>query len=75
MFIIKTKDKVQTKTLENFTESKNLLFFIDILSLFNSSDENDLEIVFDLVQKSIQENEILLKAVAKTVLSNNLILT
>jgi len=74
-FIIKTKDKVQTKTLENFPESKNLLFFIDILYLFNSSDENDLEIVFNLVQKSIQENDILLKAVAKTVLSNNLILT
>lgn len=74
-FIIKIKDKVQTKTLENFPESKNLLFFIDILYLFNSSDENDLEIVFNLIQKSIQENEILLKAVAKTVLSNNLILT
>lgn len=74
-FIIKIKDKVQTKTLENFPESKNLLFFIDILHIFNSNDENDLEVVFNLVQKSIQENEILLKAVAKTVLSNNLILT
>ncbi len=74
-FIIKIKDKVQTQTLENFPESKNLLFFIDILHIFNSKDENDLEIVFNLVQKSIQENDILLKAVAKTVLSNNLILT
>lgn len=74
-YIIKIKDKVQTQTLENFPESKNLLFFIDILHIFNSKDENDLEIVFNLVQKSIQENDILLKAVAKTVLSNNLILT
>lgn len=74
-FIIKIKDKVQVKTLENFPESKNLLFFIDILYLFNSRDEKELETVFNLVQKSIQENEILLKAVAKTVLSNNLILT
>lgn len=74
-YIIKIKDKVQIKTLENFPESKNLLFFIDILYIFNSSEEKDLETVFNLVQKSIQENEILLKAVAKTVLSNNLILT
>lgn len=74
-YIIKIKDKVQVQTLENFPESKNLLFFIDILHIFNSNNENDLEIVFNLVQKSIQENEILLKAVAKTVLSNNLILT
>jgi exosome complex RNA-binding protein Csl4 len=74
-FIIKIKDKVQPLTLENFPESKNLLFFIDILHIFNSNDEKDLETVFNLVQKSIQENEILLKAVAKTVLSNNLILT
>ena len=61
--------------MESFPESKNLLFFIDILHIFNSDDENDLEVVFNLVQKSIQENDILLKAVAKTVLSNNLILT
>lgn len=74
-YILKIKDKIQTKTLESFPESKNLLFFIDILHIFNSSNESDLETVFNLVQKSIRENEIILKAVAKTVLSNNLILT
>lgn len=74
-YIVNIKDKIQTKTLENFPESKNLVFFIDILYFFNSRDENDLESIFNLVQKSIQENEILLKAVAKTVLSNNLILS
>ncbi|MCB0474811.1 MAG: putative DNA binding domain-containing protein [Flavobacteriaceae bacterium] len=74
-YIVNIKDKIQTKTLESFPESKNLIFFIDILYLFNSRDENDLELIFQLVKRSIQENEILLKAVAKTVLSNNLLLS
>lgn len=74
-FIIQIKEKVHLKTLENFPESKNLLFFIDILYLFNSKNENDLEAIFDLVKKSLHENEILLKAIAKTVLSNNLLIT
>lgn len=74
-FILPIKDKIQPQTLDSFPESKNLVFFIDILLFFNSRDENTLESIFELVKKSINENEISLKAVAKTVLSNNLILT
>jgi len=73
--IIKIKEKVQPKTLENFPESKNLLFFIDILNLFNSQSEEDIEILFNLTRKPIEENDILLKAVAKNALANNLIIS
>lgn len=74
-YIIQIKEKVQPVTMENFPESKNLLFFIDILYLFNSKSEVDLEVLFDLTKKPIKENNILLKAVAKTVLANNLIIS
>lgn len=73
--IVEIKEKVQPKTLENYPESKNLLFFIDILYLFNSQSEDDIEVLFNLIRKSIEENDLLLKAVAKNALSNNLIIT
>ena len=73
--IIHIKEKVQPKTLENFPESKNLLFFIDILNLFNSQDEADIEVLFNLTKKPIEENDLLLKAVAKNALANNLIIS
>jgi predicted RNA-binding protein with RPS1 domain len=69
------KIKVQPKTLENFPESKNLLFFIEILNLFNSQNEEDLDALFSLTKIPIEENDYLLKTVAKNALANNLIIS
>jgi len=74
-YIIQIKDKVQPKTLENYPESKNLLFFIEILNLFNSKEEKDLDTLFLFVKKPVNDNESLFKVVSKTVLSNNLIIS
>lgn len=73
--ILVIKNKVQLKTLENFPESKNLLFFIDILSLFNSKEDDDIEKLFHLTKKPIEENDLMLKTVAKNALANNLIVS
>ena len=73
--IIKIKEKVQPKTLENYPESKNLLFFIDILKYFNSKNEDDIESLFNLIRKPIEDNDIILKIVAKNALANNLIIS
>ena len=73
--ILVIKDKVQPKTLENFPESKNLLFSIDILSLFNSKNEDDIESLFQLIRKPFEENDLILKTVAKIALANNLIIS
>lgn len=73
--ILEIKSRVHLKTLENFPESKNLLFFIDILNLFNSKKESDLETLFNLTKFHIEQNDFLLKTVAKNTLANNLIVS
>lgn len=73
--ILKIKEKLDPKTLENFPESKSLLFFIDILNLFNSQNEADLEVLFDLMRQSIRNNDDILKTLAKGALANNLIIS
>lgn len=74
-YIIQIKDKVLPKTLDNYPESKNLLFFIEILNLFNSREEADLQKLFSIIVKPSEDDESLLKVVSKTVLSNNLIIS
>lgn len=73
--ILGIKDKIQSQTIENFPESKNLLFFIDILYLFNSQDENDLIKLFNLIKNPFEKNDYKLKTVAKNALANNLIIS
>ena len=73
--IIKIKEKLQPQTLENFPESKNLIFFIDVLNFFNNKDESSLEDLFNLLRTASRENNHLLKMVAKNALSNNLLIT
>ena len=73
--ILLVKEKIDEKTLETFPESKNLVFFTEILNLFNSQKEDDLESLFNLSKSSFSENNKLLKTVAKNALANNLIIS
>jgi len=73
--ILLVKEKIDEKTLETFPESKNLVFFTEILNLFNSQKEEDLENLFNLSKKSFSDNNKLLKTVAKNALANNLIIS
>jgi predicted RNA-binding protein with RPS1 domain len=68
-------ETVSPKTLENFPESKNLLFFIEILRSFNSSNHHDLDKLYDIVRNSMVSNDYLLMPVAKTALANNLLIS
>ena len=73
--ILLVKEKIDEKTIETFPESKNLVFFTEILNLFNSQKEEDLENLFNLSKNSFDENNKLLKTVAKNALANNLIIS
>jgi DNA-directed RNA polymerase subunit E'/Rpb7 len=73
--ILEIKEKVKPQTLENFPESKNLLFFVDILYLFNSITDNDLIKLFNLIKDQFDINDFKLRIVAKNALANNLIIS
>jgi len=73
--ILAIKEKVQPQTIENFPESKNLLFFVDILYLFNSKTDNNLIKLFNLIKNQFEENDFKLRVVAKNTLANNLIIS
>lgn len=73
--IIAIKDKIDETTQIAFPESKNLLFFIEILNLFNSLKDNDLSKLIDLTSSLLDGNEVLLRTVAKNALANNLVIS
>lgn len=70
------KKEIKPKTVENFQESENLIYFINILSLFNERSIEAFENLFSYIRKySLNDSNILLKTIAKIVLSNNLLLS
>lgn len=73
--ILAIKEKVQPQTIENFPESKNLLFFVDILYFFNSKTDYDLIKLFNLIKEQFEKNDFKLRVVAKNALANNLIIS
>lgn len=73
--ILEIKEKIQPQTIENFPESKNLLFFVDILYFFNSRTDNDLIKLFNIIKDQFDKNDFKLRIVAKNTLANNLIIS
>lgn len=73
--ILEIKEKIQPQTIENFPESKNLLFFVDILYFFNSKTDNDLIKLFNIIKDQFDKNDFKLRIVAKNALANNLIIS
>lgn len=73
--ILEIKEKIQPQTIENFPESKNLLFFVDILYFFNSRTDNDLIKLFNIIKDQFDNNDFNLRIVAKNTLANNLVIS
>lgn len=72
--INKIKDTLNQKTIDRFEESENLIFFIDVLSVFNKTDDGSNLRLIDSIY-SILPNQSLLKSLAKITLANNLLLS
>jgi len=67
------KINAQKQTLEIFPESEKLIFFINILSLFNDKTEQGIDTLYNLLRENSDKK--ILKTIAKIALANNLIVS
>ncbi|WP_375558902.1 RNA-binding domain-containing protein [Bernardetia sp. OM2101] len=68
---------IQEQTLEVFSEGEKLIFFVKVLSLFNSDDEDQNYSLMDYAKKhsNAGKSHAIFKILAKTTLANNLLLS
>jgi len=71
--IILEKINSQKQTLEVYPESNKLIFFINIISLFNNTTEAGINTLFELLQKNSDQK--ILKTITKITLANNLLIS
>lgn len=70
------KNRINQKTIETFPDSDKLLFFLDIIGMFNEKDESILDALFSYIKKyRLELNQKDLRTVAKITLANNLLLS
>ncbi len=73
---VDVKVKINQRTIETFPDSEKLVFFLDILSLFNEKNEESLEQLFDYIKRySINLKNKDLRTIAKITLANNLLIS
>lgn len=70
------KNRIQPKTIESFQEGKVLIFFVDILSLFNDTTQSSYEQLsnYILSDQSKDDSKVFL-TLAKITLANNLMIS
>jgi hypothetical protein len=70
------KSELNQKTIEKYPETGRLIYFVDIISLFNLSDKKTLDTLYDYCNKYGNDNiNKDLSTIAKLTLANNLILS
>ncbi|WP_316819235.1 RNA-binding domain-containing protein [Pedobacter nyackensis] len=70
------KNKIKPKTLENFSRIDRLIYFINILTLFNETTNDSFNELIGYINKySENDDETVLTTIAKITLSNNLMLS
>lgn len=72
----KTKSDINLKTIAVFPDANNLIYFLDILSLFNEkSDDSIAKLYKYVVEYTDNKGKTSLKTIAKIALSNNLMIS
>lgn len=63
----------QQQTLEVYPDTRKLIFFLNIIKLFNDTSDSGMESLYDLLQKNLHQKT--LKTIAKITLANNLLVS
>jgi len=70
------KNKINQKTIDTFPDSDKLIFFLDIVSMFNEKSDSTLELIFDYIKTYNNESTHKdLRTIAKITLANNLLIS
>ncbi len=70
------KNKINQKTIDTFPDSDKLIFFLDIVSMFNEKSDATLELIFEYIKTYNNEsahND--LRTIAKITMANNLLVS
>ena len=70
------KNKINKKTIDTFPDSDKLIYFLDIVSMFNEKSDSTFELLFEYIKQynnaSAQKD---LRTIAKITLANNLLIS
>jgi len=67
----KILQRIEVQTFEVYPDAQKLIFFINILSLFNDSTDESIDTLYGLLKKNSDKKS--LKTIAKITLANNLL--
>jgi predicted RNA-binding protein with RPS1 domain len=67
------KVKSQEQTLDVYPDAKKLIFFINIISLFNDTTEDGINALYELLKKN--SDKVILTTITKITLANNLLIS
>ena len=71
---IEIKNKISQRTIETFPDSEKLIFFVDILSLFNEVNEDAFDMLFGFIKMyNVDRDHKDLRTISKITLANNLL--
>lgn len=70
------KHKISQRTIDTFPDSDKLVFFLDIVSMFNEKSDSTLELLFEYIKQYSNETaQKDLRTIAKITLANNLLIS
>ena len=73
---VKVKENINARTIETFPDAEKLIYFLEIINLFNETRDDSLALLYKYIQQhSGKKKETSLKTIAKITMANNLMVS